>query len=253
MINPIYFTDRDLQFYIDIKFFSHSTNHASSILTIEPDFPGFGIETRYINTIKKEMATIYARLINHYNFEYHSLFSASFHKTKEEGQRCDGIEFFNNVSFNHNLTETDNKHFDVKSQLEHQIQNQETKESGCIFKKLISKETGFYKTGELNSSSFVKFPSRSNALIKTKNNDQFCFIWSMLASIHPCDNDHPNRVSNYKQNLDELNIEGFDFSFGFNCSDVHKFEKLNILSINIFKLNFYQDQRNRILIYFLLR
>ena len=41
-----------------------------------------------------------------------------------------------------------------------------------------------------------------------------------------------------------MNIEGFDFTNGFNCSDVHKFEKLNNLSINIFELNFYQDGNN---------
>ena len=50
------------------------------------------------------------------------------------------------------------------------------------------------------------------------------------------------RVTNYKQNFDESKIEGFDFTNGFKCSDVHNFEKLNNLFINIFELNFYQDQ-----------
>ena len=53
----------------------------------------------------------------------------------------------------------------------------------------------FYKTGELNGSSFVKIPLRPNALTNIKNNDKYCFIWSILASLHPCDNDHLNRVS----------------------------------------------------------
>ena len=51
--------------------------------------------------------------------------------------------------------------------------------------------------------------------------------------------------SNYKYYFDELNIEGFDFSNGFKCSDVKKFEKLNNLSINIFELRFYQDIYDR--------
>ena len=41
-----------------------------------------------------------------------------------------------------------------------------------------------------------------------------------------------------------MNIEGFDFTNGFKCSDVHKLEKLKNLSINIFELNFYQDGNN---------
>ena len=61
----------------------------------------------------------------------------------------------------------------------------------------------FHKTGELNGSSYVKIPLRSNVLINIKNDDKHCFLWSILASFHPCDNDHPNRVSNYKQNFDE--------------------------------------------------
>ena len=41
-----------------------------------------------------------------------------------------------------------------------------------------------------------------------------------------------------------MNINGFDFTDGFKCSDVHKFNELNNLSINIFELNFYQDRNN---------
>ena len=54
-----------------------------------------------------------------------------------------------------------------------------------------------------------------SALLKINNNDKYCFIWSILASLHACDNDHPNGVSNSKQYFDELNIEGFDFTNGF--------------------------------------
>ena len=82
---------------------------------------------------------------------------------------------------------------------------------------------------------------RSSALINNKNNDIHCFIWSILASLHPCENDHANRVSNYKQYFDELNIEGFDSTIGFKCSDMHRFGKLNNLSITVYELSFYQD------------
>ena len=188
------------------------------------------------------MATIYARLINQYKFKYHILFSASFYKINEEDQRSDEIELFINLNINNNLTETDINNIDFKSQLEYQIQIQETKVSGWIFDKINSMNMRSYKTGELNGTSYVKIPLRSNALINIKNDDKYCFIWSILASLHPCENDHPNRVSNYKQYFNELNNNSFDFTNGFKCSDVRKFEKLNNLSINIFELNFYQDK-----------
>ena len=79
-------------------------------------------------------------------------------------------------------------------------------------------------------------------MIKIKINDKYCFLWSILAHLHPCDTDHPNRVSIYKQYFNELNFYGFDFINGFMCNDVHKFGKPNNLSINIFDLSFFQDK-----------
>ena len=37
----------------------------------------------------------------------------------------------------------------------------------------------FYKTRDINGSSYVKIPLTSNALIKIKNKNKYCFIWSM--------------------------------------------------------------------------
>ena len=128
------------------------------------------------------------------------------------------------------------------SSLEHQIQQQEMKNSGWRFDKINSMRIYFYKTTEMNGSNYIKIPLRSNAILNAENNDKYCFLWSILASLYPCNNNHPNRVSNYRQYFNELNIQGFDFSKGFRCSDVHKFNELNNLSVNIFEINFYQDQ-----------
>ena len=68
-------------------------------------------------------------------------------------------------------------------------------------------------------------------------------FWLILASLHPCNNIHPNRVSNYREIVNKLNIERFDFTNGYKSSDVHKYEKLKNLSINVFEANFYQDHK----------
>ena len=157
-INPYYFIDENLNIGFKINLESHNINHANSLLSIEPNFPDIGIEKRYNNKILKEMATIYARLINQYKSKYHILFSASFYKINEDDQRSDEIELFINLNINYNLTETDINNIDVKSQLEHQIQVQETNESGWIFDKINAMKIRFYKTEELNGSSYVKIP-----------------------------------------------------------------------------------------------
>ena len=74
-----------------------------------------------------------------------------------------------------------------------------------------------------------------------EKDDKYRFLWSILANLHPCNN-HPNRVSNYRQCFNELNIQDFDLTNGFKCSHVHSLNELKKLSVNIFELNFYQDQ-----------
>ena len=187
MINPYYFIDENLKIGFKINLESHNFSYANSILSITPNFPEFGIEFRYINKIVKESSVIYARLVNQYKFKYHTLFSASFYKINEENQRNNEMELYMNLKINNNLTESHIDNIDVRSQLEHQIQIQETKESGWIFDKINSTKISFYKTTELNGTSYVKIPLRSNAILNIQNNDKYCFIWSILASLHRCE------------------------------------------------------------------
>ena len=146
------------------------------------------------------------------------------------------------MNINHNLTETGINNIDVITPLQHQIQQQEIKDSVWRFDKINSMTKYFYNSGELNGSNYTKIHLRSKAILNIENNDKYCFIWSILASLHPCNNNHPKRISNYKKYFNDLNIQGFDFKKGFKCSYVHKFNELSNLSINIFELYLYQDQ-----------
>ena len=69
------------------------------------------------------------------------------------------------------------------------------------------------------------------------------FLWSILAYLRPCNINHRNRFSIFKQYFVVLNIQGFNFTNGFKCSDNHRFNEVNYLSINIFELTFYQGQK----------
>ena len=104
------------------------------------------------------MSVIYARLISQKKVEYHTFFSASFYKINVEDQRNNEVELYIILNINHNLTESDIDNIDVRSQLEHQIQIQETKESGWIFDKINSMKISFHKAGELNGTPYVKNP-----------------------------------------------------------------------------------------------
>ena len=240
MINPYYFSRRfENQYKINLD--SHNINHLNSKITItnKYDLP---IDMYDVDSILREMSIIYSRLIDQYKFKYQVVFSAQFDKEDEFGFISDKTELFISLKINQILTLKDIEETNIYSQLDSQITNQELKDSGWRFNKIISMTIYFYKTKELNGSSYVKIPLRSSAILNIENDDKYCFLWSILAHLHPCQNSHPNRVSNYRQYFNELKIEGIDFTNGFKTSDVVKFEKLNSLSINIFELKFYQDE-----------
>ena len=199
MINPYYFTDKNLKVGYIINLDSHNLHHTNPKLTISPTFPEFGIEFRFINKIMKELAVIYARLLNQYKFKYQTVFSARFDKQDEDDQLLDETELFINLNISQNLTQSDLDKIDIRSPLEQQVQKQEMKDSGWRFDELYPMTIYFYKTTEMNGSNYAKIPLRSNAILNVENNDKYCFLWSVLAWLHPCDNNHPNRVSNYRQ------------------------------------------------------
>lgn len=90
----------------------------------------------------------------------------------------------------------------------------------------------------LNASSYVPLPThiaQKKAVLNITNNDEKCFIWSILASLYPVSRDyHPYRVSNYIQYESELNCQNIEMPVSL--ADVPKFEKQNNISINVFGL-----------------
>ena len=122
---------------------------------------------------------------------------------------------FSSLNNNQTLTESDIGKNDIKSHLQNQIQKQEMKTSGWRFDKIFSMTKCFHKTNELNGSNYRQFPLRSSAILNFENGEIYCFLWSNLASQHPCQISHTNRDSNYRHYFIALNNEFFDCPNGF--------------------------------------
>ena len=73
----------------------------------------------------------------------------------------------------------------------------------------------------------------NKSIINIKNNDQYCFVWSILAYLFPA-NEHKHRVSNYTCFINKLNMQGIEMPMHIN--QIPKFEKQNGLCINVFEL-----------------
>ena len=238
-------TDDILDEIYDITIDRHNKKDLNSQITITSKFDNTGIEMYFIDKIFKEMAHKYAKFINQYKFKYQLSFMLLFYKYEEDGDIRKEAEMTVTLNMANNLTQSEIVNVDIQWNLEARKQNLEMKESGWNFQRVNSMTISFYNTGNMDGSSYVKIPLRSSAIVNIKNDDKYCFIWSILAKLYPCET-NPDRVTKYMPYFNELNIEGFDFTNGFRCSDMYRFEKLNNLSINIYELNFDQNKHKLI-------
>lgn len=95
---------------------------------------------------------------------------------------------------------------------------------------------------ELSGSSYIDLPEKwknKKACINVQNNDNKCFMWSILSALHPV-KEHTYRVSKYKDYVNELNFTGIEFPV--KLKDIAKFEKLNHISVNVYYIT--NDSKN---------
>ena len=93
-----------------------------------------------------------------------------------------------------------------------------------------------FKYSPIGGSSYIKTPKSiigKRAIINVKNDDEKCFLYSILAHFKKFEQNN-NRVSQYKQHLHELRTDGIDMPM--KLEDITKFEKLNGLSINVYSI-----------------
>ena len=90
-------------------------------------------------------------------------------------------------------------------------------------------------------SSYTQVPIKSSAISNFGTDDTYCFVWSNLAHLHPCENTNPNRVSNNRPYFNELNNDVFDSTDGFECNYVTRFETVIIVAAKNFELPFYKE------------
>jgi len=104
------------------------------------------------------------------------------------------------------------------------------------------------KVQTLNGKSYKELPDfikNKKAIINIKNDDNLCFLYSVLCGLKTPAN-HPERVSHYKNRLNELSYKDEDFKDGMSVHKIRFFEKRNNLNINVYSL---EDKNSIIPVY----
>lgn len=88
----------------------------------------------------------------------------------------------------------------------------------------------------LSAKKYIKLPpeiQHLKGIVNIQNDDEKCFLWSVLAALHPMRKNH-ERVRHSISFENELNLDGI--SFPTPISQIVKFEKQNNISISVFNV-----------------
>ena len=106
------------------------------------------------------------------------------------------------------------------------------------FIKIISSNIFLYNVTDETAKSYIKSPFESQSIVNIQNEDNKCFLYSILAYFYyNIEKTHRTRSSIYKKYIDfenqtaelpnekTLNFKGIEFPFKY--TDIPKFKKLN--------------------------
>ena len=124
---------------------------------------------------------------------------------------------------------------EVAAHLSKQLDDFNRRGSGFVLDRITKFTICIAQYRPLHGSSYIATPqwlAKKRAVVNIKNtSDSKCFVWSVLAALHPGARD-PNRVYIYKPQQNTLNTSGLTFPIP--VKDIPKFEKQTpSISINV--------------------
>ena len=131
----------------------------------------------------------------------------------------------------------------VEEIMEEMIKTEMAVGSGWVFVKVEKLVLHTTRWEPVNAGSYIELPpalKNKKAIINMKNQDDKCFLWSVLRALNPKDN-HPERIDNdLKNKVDILNMQGIQYPVNFRGID--RFESQNP-EISITVLGYNKDER----------
>ena len=100
----------------------------------------------------------------------------------------------------------------VLNTFEKRVEDFNKEGSDWIFEGVTQLKVNIGNYNPVRGSSHFKLPPfivNKHAVLNIQNEDNYCFLWCILAYLYP--NNNPTRVSSYRQHFSSLNIKGMSF------------------------------------------
>jgi len=121
----------------------------------------------------------------------------------------------------------------VEKMLE-EISNFQMRDSGWALSSILEFDIYIAKCNSIKSGCWRSLPTvikNKRAIINVENLDNACFAWAVVSALYPRD-DHVNSYLNYPHYSHVLDVT--DITFPMTLNQIHKFERKNNLSINVY-------------------
>ena len=168
-------------------------------------------------------------------YKYQVSYLAKFSKIVNGEEEVFNRWIKSDLTYNH-MQSTFGTQQDTHNTLMQKLDDEQLERSGFVFQEIEEVILEIYKVNDIQASSYIELPPKyknSQSIINIKNNDQYCFLWCILAQLYPVEN-HKDRISKHIIHLNKLNLKGLEFPM--KIKDIPKFENLNNLNINVFEL-----------------
>ena len=147
--------------------------------------------------------------------------------------------FVSNIHINYESTDVKDILSQMINEIMENLDNYVKNGTGWYFKEVISLEIHTVDYKPLKGWSYIQLPEfimRKKAIINMVNEDNKCFLWSVLRYLHPKES-HKERLSDLRKYENDLNFKGIDFPI--RVKDMQKFENQNpdLPGINVFSVN----------------
>ena len=104
------------------------------------------------------------------------------------------------------------------------------------FGKKLHLDININKYNPLCAFSYISLPkqiAKKHAVINIKNNDNYCFAWSIISALFPSQK-NVNRTTSYPNFFNILNFK--EIEFPVNLKDIIFLKNLNKISVNVYGL-----------------
>lgn len=196
----------------------------------------------FLENIKDKIFTLFDQsIVEHFVVKVNFILHADF--TQQTKQLNNTFDF---QTFNYVVCKGDSKDYIfslLTNEIINKVTNFEKKDSGWSLTKINYLDMNVNKFNPLRGSSYIDLPKdikNKNAIINVQNKDHECFRWAVLSGLYT-PNNNVNRVASYKSHRNKLKFD--NLSFPIKINDIHKFEMLNNLSINVFGLEYDSESK----------